>query len=367
LGRTGTIAGRLLVEFGDSPEEAIRKVRAARPGSIETRAQEQYVRNCRPAAAAAERTIACLLGGAIGDALGYEVEFQKLPEIRERYGPEGITAPVLHDGKLFVSDDTQMTLFTLEGLANGSASRLDSIRTAYLDWYGTQMEAPGSGWLAQQAVLRVRRAPGGTCLSALHAGGRGTVSKPINDSKGCGGVMRVAPIGLVHGALGDTFQLAAEAAALTHGHPSGYLSAGMMAAIVQLLVEGAGLQNAIDQSTQILKTYRGHEETLAAVGRAVSLAAKAPKDHAAAIESLGGGWIGEEALAIALYAALSAKSFVEVVTIAANHGGDSDSTASIAGQIWGAREGLQGMPHDWVCALDVAEPLFHLARQLNAL
>jgi ADP-ribosylglycohydrolase len=102
------------------------------------------------------------------------------------------------------------------------------------------------------------------------------------------------------------------------------------------------------------------------VDRAVGLAAKGSKDHAAAVESLGGGWVGEEALAIALYAVLAAESFVEAVSIAANHNGDSDSTASIAGQFWGAANGLEGMPNDWVSALDVLLPVLHLARQLTA-
>lgn len=46
LGRTGTIAGRLLVEFGMDPREAIRRVRATRPGAIQTREQEEYVLRC---------------------------------------------------------------------------------------------------------------------------------------------------------------------------------------------------------------------------------------------------------------------------------------------------------------------------------
>lgn len=55
-----------------------------------------------------------------------------------------------------------------------------------------------------------------------------------------------------------------------------------------------------------------------------------------AITVLGEGWVGEEALAIGVYAALKAESFMDAIIIAANHDGDSDSTASIAGQIWGA-------------------------------
>jgi ADP-ribosyl-[dinitrogen reductase] hydrolase len=384
LGRTGTIAARLLVEFGASPESAIRQVREARPGSIETPRQEEYVERCRPVAGARtplsreERVLACLLGGAIGDAFGYEVEFKSLAEIRARFSPAGILAPVLHQGLLVVSDDTQMTLFTLEGLLRAAVkghgwetAAIPSIREAYLDWLCTQngpaVTRNRCGWLARQAVMCAPRAPGGTCLSALHAGGRGTIGQPANNSKGCGGAMRTAPIGfLTLAPASEVFRLAAEAAALTHGHPSGYLSAGMAAALVRAAMDGASLSDAIDPCCRILETWPNHGETLAAVRGAVRMAADAPASHAAAVERLGGGWVGEEALAIALYAVLSARSYGEAIAIAANHGGDSDSTASIAGQLWGAAHGLGGIPHEWVRPLDVLPPLLHLARGIPA-
>jgi ADP-ribosyl-[dinitrogen reductase] hydrolase len=46
LGRTGTIAARLLVEFGEPPREAVRRVRTVRPGTIQTWQQERYVLAC---------------------------------------------------------------------------------------------------------------------------------------------------------------------------------------------------------------------------------------------------------------------------------------------------------------------------------
>ncbi len=385
LGRTGTVASRLLVELGDIAEAAIRKVRRARPGSIETKAQEDYVRGCSPVATAGvslsgeERALACLLGGALGDALGYAVEFDSLHVIRARFGATGITEPVFQDGKMVVSDDTQMTLFTLEGLLRSldsgcsfTESCVESIRRAYLEWLTTQsghavgQVGPDSGWLVTQKEMHVRRAPGNTCMAALRAGGGGTMSAPINDSKGCGGVMRVAPLGLIPKRFepAAAFQLGAQAAALTHGHASGYLSAGMMASTIGFLSGGAELSSAIGQSCRILEVYEGHGETLRAVKRAVALAGGPLKDHATAIAKLGGGWVGEEALSIAVYAVLSAETFVDAVRIAANHSGDSDSTASIAGQLWGARNGIDNMPHNWICALDVLSPLLHLARRL---
>ena len=379
LGRTGTVAGRLLVEFGSAAGPAIKAVRAARQGAIETHKQEEYVKNCKPLASAGtsrcgeQKALATLLGGAIGDALGYSVEFDSIETIRARFGPSGIADPTFHNEKLIVSDDTQMTLFTLEGLLIALSKKqfsisscVDSIREAYLGWLETQQsERKGKTWLAMQPEMHARRAPGNTCLSALRSGGRGSIANAINDSKGCGGVMRVAPIGFAGQRFGpeETFELAAEAAASTHGHPSGYLSAGTMAAIVYLLMQGIDLRRAAEESLGILRRYRSHEETQEAVNKALELARRPCRDRARAVEELGGGWVGEEALAIGLYAALSAGTFVEAVRIAANHSGDSDSTASIAGQLWGAMNGLSGMPHLWISALDVRLPLLHLARQ----
>ncbi len=149
LGRTGVIAARLLVELGDSNQQAIAKVREARSGALQESAHVQYLEHCQLASNDAwlDRVLGCLLGGAVGDAFGYAVEFDSLAKIRECFGEQGLTRPVFQDGKLVVSDDTQMTLFTLEGIlrstdVNGeptSSVLLDEVRHAYLDWYDTQL------------------------------------------------------------------------------------------------------------------------------------------------------------------------------------------------------------------------------------
>ena len=390
--QAGMVAARLLVEFGEEPPEAIRRIRSVWPEAIKTAAQQEYIGACREVASARaersfeERALACLLGGAVGDGLGYAVEFDRLHRIRERFGEDGIQAPVLRGGKLVVSDDTQMTLFSLEGMIRGKAEgaefgepeMLASIRRAYLEWYATQIGAKprqdSGGWLVHQPEMWIERAPGNTCLSALGAGGGGTMEEPINHSKGCGGVMRAAPFGLIGEGEGapTAFQMAAEAAALTHGHPSGYLSAGVVAAMVHFVSRGVSWigtgqpgGEVIARSSELLGDYRGHEETLGAIRRAVARASEQPRHGGVAeqVETLGGGWTGDEALAISLFAFLRARSFTEAVCAGANHSGDSDSTAAIAGQLWGATHGLEGIPHDWVMAIDVLRPLLRLARR----
>lgn len=188
LGRTGTIAARILVELGENPQRAIERVRATRRDAIETGVQERHVLESRPPrveSTALDRILGCILGGAVGDAFGYAVEFDRWPEIERRFGSAGITEPVARNGRIIVSDDTQMTLFTMEALGDsGDAiarrdvdAAVERIRRAYLDWLDTQegrvTEWNTAGAIAREPVLRNRRAPGSTCLSALYAGGGG--------------------------------------------------------------------------------------------------------------------------------------------------------------------------------------------------
>jgi ADP-ribosylglycohydrolase len=154
--------------------------------------------------------------------------------------------------------------------------------------------------------------------------------------------MRVAPVGFVTGI--DPFTVAAEAASITHGHPSGYLSAGAFAVMVAEAAAGRSLTEAAERALTRLGRFRGHDETRAAVIAAIDLAEREPIAGPEVVERLGGGWVGEEALAIALYAALTADSFEAGVAAAVNHSGDSDSTGSIAGNLLGARYGVASIP-----------------------
>ena len=380
LGRTGTIAARLLIEFGLAPEEAMRRVRTARAGTVENRNQETYVLRQRAVALDdryyADRVLGCLLGGAVGDALGFEVEFSSLDAIRERFGPAGIGEPALNSaGKAVVSDDTQMTLFTAEGLVEGiarngstkTADVLDAVRAATLDWYAMQMGQKVENGLCQFRVLGENRARGTTCASGCSLGATGTPENPINNSNTCGGVMRVAPLGLWLGMSDEkAFELAARCAAQTHGHPSGYLSAGALASIVRNLLGGLGPDLSAERSIEIARNWPGADETIAAIDHARTLARQCAADHASAVAQLGKGWFGDEALAIGLYSALVASDFADAVRIASNHGGDSDSTASIAGQIYGAWKGLAGIPNAWIRRLDAIDPLLDVAGRIIA-
>ncbi|MCC7200546.1 MAG: ADP-ribosylglycohydrolase family protein [Gammaproteobacteria bacterium] len=370
LGRAGMVAARLLVELGMSPIAALAAVRSVRPGAVETRAQEQWVMHARPVDAAtaglASRELACLLGGAIGDALGYRVEFDSKLSMQAKYGRTGLHLSEAR-GPLEVSDDTQMTLFTLEGQRRALESGkplLDCLRKSYLDWFDTQIpgfDATGRQGLVLHRSLHRAQAPGNTCLSALAAGGRGTPDDPANSSKGCGGVMRVAPLGFLGEGHDDAavYDIGVAAAALTHGHPDGYAPAGAMALAVRRLLRDADWPEVIEaglEAVGVHPTARGTTALLRSVRDALA-GDVTPRDPA----SFGPGWVGDEALAVGLHAAATRTSFESAIEAAAFHDGDSDSTAAIAGQLYGARHGLAALPASAVYRLDVLEPLLELA------
>lgn len=329
-----------------------------------------------------ENYIACLVGGAIGDALGAAIEFLNIHQIIEKFGLSGVTGYVeFADGTGEFTDDTQMTLFTAEGLL-GAMHRTDFKETAiatnrivyhaYLQWlltqempmkYGSFPEAfknEESGWLIKQTALFKRRAPGNSCISALRSDVAGSIEKPINNSKGCGGIMRVAPVGLVlPGENEKAFATGCNLAAITHGHPSGYLSAGFFASLISDLAVAIPFEQALQNATTILKKRKGMEETLIAVQNAINLYKDAnillkssPEKIPQFIEKLGLGWVGEEALAIALFCCLLFQdNFEKGVLAAINHSGDSDSTGSITGNILGLINGVNKIPEAWITNL----------------
>jgi ADP-ribosylglycohydrolase len=296
--------------------------------------------------------LGCLLGGAVGDALGAPIEFSSIDVIRRQYGPSGVVdLPVLE-----ITDDTQMVLFTLEGMLLARQHAINpvlAVRAAYGRWLHTQggpAVAP-DGWLMADQRLHSRRAPGHTCITALKHNEK-------NDSKGCGGVMRAAPVAVWSRDVREVFTLAAETARLTHHHPSGYLSAGALAVIVQALLGGADLLSAVRVARAELVRWEGHEEQTSLLDKVVSLGPLTPEE----IESeLGGGWVGEEALAIGLHAALVAPDFAAAVRVAVNHSGDSDSTGSICGNILGARDGTAAIPPSWLAVLELRDVIERLA------
>jgi ADP-ribosylglycohydrolase len=322
----------------------------------------------------------CLLAGAAGDALGAAVEFEQLPDIQARFGSAGIRDLAPCFGRLgAITADTQLTLFTTEGLIRtavlraqkGAADPAVVVQRSYLRWLKAQgetapVEVPMDGWVTQLRALRERRGPGLTCQSALRS-----IEVPgmpaHNDSAGNGAVTHIAPVGLLTPAQ-QAFEAGEQIAGLTHGHPGARLAAGMLASVIARLVQGDSLGTALKAARATLRERPGHAEVLAATDKAESLAAASRAGGGtggAVVESLGGGWVATEALSIALYCLLATSSLEEAVILAVNHSGDSDSTGALTGSLAGTLYGAEAIPARWTEDLELREEITALADDLQ--
>lgn len=325
-----------------------------------------------------------MIGGAVGDALGYQIEFH------QGVTPKMITRFISEIG--IISDDTQMTLFTACGLLwrqtrgylRGIAMRpQEAIYLAYLDWLGTQQRvkehAPIS-WIKDIPELNVLRDPGITCLEALNSGKFGTLEEPINNSKGCGGVMRIAPIALYYNEdiIGD---FSAKSCALTHGHPLAILSAYVLGYIIYYVLSDYPMKKAVETAIQKMNDwtaegvdknqkpikirYKNEKVELTELLNKAIILAESDIEDQDAIRQLGMGWVADEAVAIAIYCSLKYKdNFEDAIVAAANHDGDSDSTAAITGNIVGARVGYKNIPDYYKNNVELKDIILELSDDL---
>ena len=334
-----------------------------------------------------DRIRGCLIGGAAGDALGYKVEFVSYDEIIKAYGPSGITSYAIDpsSGKALFSDDTQMSLFTADGLlcaqTRVALQKISSpsryyVYLAYLDWLETQRgDAHGEriSWLLDVKELWSCRAPGATCLDALSSGEQGSTERRINHSKGCGGVMRVAPVGIALRDLDDRSAdiEGAEIAALTHSHSLGFMPAAFLTHVIKNIVssqEKPVLREVVRDAREMIRNIFSERKHLGAfielIDRAVALSCNQDKDEDN-ISRIGAGWCGDEALAIAIYCALRhSDDFSSAIIAAVNHSGDSDSTGSITGNIVGALLGYDAIDEKWKKDLELKDTILEIADDL---
>uniref|UniRef100_UPI0035B3907E ADP-ribosylglycohydrolase family protein n=1 Tax=Stella sp. TaxID=2912054 RepID=UPI0035B3907E len=351
LGRAGTVAARLAVERGMPAEHAIAAVRAVRPGAIETTAQAAHVRRAPAAAAAApscdadaieDRAVGCLLGLAIGDALGTTVEFRprdSFPPLTEIVGggPFGLAR-----GQW--TDDTAMALALAESLRETPDLDAHDLMRRFVSWWeegvysctGTCFDI---GIATRQALARWQRT------------GDPFAGSTREDTAGNGSLMRLAPVAVRH--WNDRPRLRAVAARqsrTTHGAPQAVDACVAYAEILADAIAG-------EPTATVLATRPGPwAEPVAEV-----LAGSWRGRRREAIRS--SGYV-VHSLEAALWSIARSHDFRDAVRFAANLGEDADTTAAIAGQLAGAMTGASGLPADWREHLAWHDRIEALARDL---
>ncbi|MDR0571149.1 MAG: ADP-ribosylglycohydrolase family protein [Clostridiales Family XIII bacterium] len=294
------------------------------------------------------------LGGAAADAQAYNTRLGGLD---------------------LISDNTQMASFTVDGLiwAKEKAKRkgvyayVPCLFYSYQKWYYTQTGSLADksyafildGDILKWDALFARRGEGMTSLKALEGSLHnkyGTLKNRINNSKGCGGVMRVAPVGMCFAEDADAaFRVGCESAALTHGHMGGIAPAGYLAALVALTLQGMSLEAAVAEARGRLAGLSGAEGCLGLLEKAEDLAGSdvAPES---AVALLGRGFTGDELVALATYCVLRFKGGIrETVGFAKDFEGNNLSLATICGNITGTFHGAPEIPFEWIKDLELLE------------
>lgn len=309
----------------------------------------------------------CLLGGALGDALGYPVEFEKVSQMSQDHDFDKIV------DKLIVSDDTQMTLFTANALLLDGNLRINTWN-CYQDWLETQFKQGKSelshrpiSWLMEYPEMYASREPGRTCLMTLMRGIPRDLNEPINQSKGCGALMRVAPLAFID--REDLYLVAIENSALTHGHQMSHIASAALVSLLRYISEGETLCDSVSLMRQDIKRIfmdslevKVFDDLL----QQAILASEKDFDDMEIISRLGEGWVAEETLAIALYCSLKySNDLKKALRVAVFHDGDSDSTGSVTGQILGTLLGAKKLPQEEIKRLDLLEPLMKMIERLS--
>ena len=304
-----------------------------------------------------------VLGAALGDAVGHPTEFiASFAGIRAKYGPEGVTGPTLfweRDGKRFTpyTDDTQMAEVVLRSLLESRAQSED------LD---AAMRRMGRGFVEWAAHPQGgHRAPGNACLSGCRALEQGVRWSEAGGATagGCGSVMRAYPFGLVFaGDLHRAERWAVAHSRLTHGDPIALAACAAMAVGMARVVRGETLDVVL--SEMVAAACRYCAKTAAMVATAIH-EARTGVSPEVTLQRLQ-GWAAHEAIAAAAYVfARHPDDPGAAILEGANTPGDSDSIATLAGALVGARCGALALPEAWVRDLERAEELRDLALEIG--
>ncbi len=322
-----------------------------------------------------DRVLGSLLGGVCGDALGAPFEFVSHAEMINECGPGGVREFWPRDARMAqITDESQLVLFTTAGLIesrlNRSMSEVEHLHLAYLAWLSTQgitspllpMWSSPYGHLCEIVATQGDRVPNANTMVALSEATQ-LGKSPQTAAEGNGAVARSAPFGLLYS---DTPQRAYHAAVadarLTHNSPSGYIAAGAFAMMIAWIMKGYSITRSVERTLMFLHLQPGQESAV----HAIMHAPWRWSDYFERSEWMGFGWRADEALAIAVNAVLTTNSFHDAVAVAANHDGDSDTTASMAGNLAGALYGIRGVPRRWMEKLELRQEITGAARLLCA-
>ena len=330
----------------------------------------------------------CLLGLAVGDAMGYTVDSRSWPEIQEDYGPNGLLGYDLVNGYADVTSYTQLAAFTCNGLLLGltrgqmlgrMAPFVKYIGLSSREWAFSQRSwgRPDQNycWLLRQSELCRRHCMDNRMLEVLERDNLGSPEEPKNSYTQPGGITAAVGVGLFFHRhriqLSEINRLGAEAVALTHGSPTAFLTGAMVAHIITCILRkpDAPLKSVFVHAMKDIREEFGHQYSQAydicnQVRNAITYAGSRNLSPVEVMEKLRCG-NAAETLAGAVYASLICDGdFDRAMIVAVNHSGRSAAVGALTGAILGAKLGESALPEFYIECLEPGETLKELADDL---
>ncbi len=325
----------------------------------------------------------CLLGLAIGDAMGVTVDSKSYGDICEAYGPAGLLGYDLVNGYAEISSHTQLAAFScnglIMGLARGQTTPIQHITVALKEWALAQ-NLPRDPqrrfcWLSHIPLMRTRRCMDPRTLDSLTRDLLGTPQRPANQGQGPGTLTAAVPVGLFYAPermeFSDIGLLGAQTVALTHGDALTFLSGAVIAYTVAGIVQSpeTDLRQQFLCAAQAVENQFGEEFSQAKalqemVQKAVALADDPTQVHHKVMEEME-CMDACQVLCGAIYAALAGRGdFDSAMIIAVNHSGKSAAVGALTGAFLGALMGKEEIPEFYLECLEPAPILDELTRDL---
>lgn len=327
----------------------------------------------------------CLLGLAVGDAMGSPIDKKSWEEICQDYGPNGLMGYDLVNGYAEITSYTQLAAYASNGLLLGMSryqpeSYGKFIYAALKEWAKCQENRTPPDrclcWVSRIPAMRRRLCMDTRMLDTLARETAGTLENSINSSSYPSALTCSVVVGLFFDAgrmeprqIGT---LSAETMALTSGDPETILASAVLAYSIAGIVQDGELPlqthftNAVAAvRVQFGNRYPQAEKVAALVEKAITLANDPELTPLVAMTILN-CTTASECLAGAIYTALvHPENFDEGMISAVNHSGRSGAVGAVTGAILGAKLGVEALPDFYLESLDALEVLKELATDMT--
>ena len=322
----------------------------------------------------------CLLGLAVGDAMGMPVDDMTLEQIRENYGPHGLLGYDLRSDYAEITSYTQLAAYICNALmlsvSRGKGDKkLEFVKLGLKEWTRSQQFArdpEGSYcWVAKLSAFRRRHCRDARMLDTLRLAAMGFPEKGPNKYNTPGSLTAAVAVGMFYNPQRLTppqvGELAAQIIRITHGDPTAFLSGAVLSyAITGILMEPElpleqQFSSAISAMDHQFRGTYSEAYTVTATLTAALERAQAAEPMSAVMEDLQ-CYSAMNCVAGAIYASIANQhDFDTAMITAVNHSGYSSAVAAITGAILGAKMGYHALPDFYVESLEAVKALCALA------